>query len=71
LFDWSIPFIADRVCEMFENLMDQNTWYQEERNDTVADLEDDLGAFPPMLLKKKSSSVDYAKVMKRLNKEQI
>ena len=56
---------------MFENLMDQNTWYQEERNDTVADLEDDLGAFPPMLLKKKSSSVDYAKVMKRLNKEQI
>ena len=35
------------------------------------DLEDDLGAFPPMLLKKKSSSVDYDKVMRRLNKEKV
>lgn len=48
--------------------MDQNTWFQEER-DQVLDLEDELCSFQPMLLKKKSSSVDYAKVMKRLNNE--
>jgi hypothetical protein len=44
LFDWSIPFISDQVTEMMENLLDQNTWHQEQSG-SFGEQEDELGSF--------------------------
>ena len=53
LFSWSLPFLADKIGEMMDNLMKRNTLITNEK----------------IKLVKQSSDVDFGKIMNKLEEE--
>ena len=53
LFSWSLPFLADKIGEMMDYLLKQNTLVPKKE----------------LKLSKHSSSVDFDKIIKNLNEE--
>jgi serine/threonine-protein phosphatase 2B catalytic subunit len=53
LFSWSLPFLADKIGEMMDNLMKRNTLITTEK----------------IKLVKQSSDVDFGKIMNKLEEE--
>ena len=55
LFSWSLPFLADKIGEMLDNVMKRNTLIKDSKSQ--------------IKLVKQSSDVDFGKIMNTLEEE--